>query len=184
MSTSRARYRDRLGKPVPTHLNIVWRGRERLEEMRMELRKWRGALAGGVMGAMQEQSARTFSAFQGIPVKEISKLVEQIDRLLGGSMPQMVCNCRTKWCEWCEGKGWLNALDARRISNRGQLSALSESLSPPQPSVERTPLAEQSLSSATTRFLWLLAGPPEVNLPPAGPAMSSPLTESSASTET
>ena len=154
------RYRDRLGKPVPSRLTIVWRGRERLEEMRTELHKWRGSLAGGVAGSMSPQSSRVFSAFQGVPTGKISVLVKQIDDLLTSAIPQVVCQCKELYCPFCEGKGWLNASDARRISSQGQQPALLASLSQRPLSQAASPSAGQTLESETLRLLWLLGGPP------------------------
>jgi len=187
MLTSR-RYRDRLGKPVPARLKIVWQGRDNLDEMRSNLHKWRGGLAGAVAGARAPQVKRTFSAFQGVPIEEISKLVKQIDALLGAAMPQVVCQCRERWCPFCEGKGWLNACDARRISNQGLQPALLESLGPP-PSSATPPealdrSAERNSESAMIRLLWLLAGPPDVSWPADDreTALASPAESSSTTT--
>ena len=161
---SMSRYRDRLGKPVPRRLEVVWRGRASLTQMRNNLHNWRGGLAGAVAGAMQPQCSRSFSAFTGVPMEEISKLVSQIDGLLTASMPQLVCQCKERYCQFCEGKGWLNASDARRILNQRQLSALSASLSQrPQSEEQASWSAARTSESAILRILWLLAGPPELS---------------------
>ena len=159
------RYRDRLGKPVPSRLNIVWRGRENLDKMRSNLRQWRGALAAAMAGAISPQSMRTFSAFQGVPIDEISELVERIDNLLGATMPQIACRCKERYCPFCEGKGWLNACDARRISNQEQLPTLSAFWNQRQSSLAGKQYAAQNSESKMLRLLWLLAGPPDANLP-------------------
>ena len=190
---SESRYRDRLGRPVPGRLKTVWRGRESLEEMRVRLHQWRGALAGAVGGATNPQAAGSFSAFVAVPMAEISRLVDEIDRLIAGNMPQVACDCKQqRYCSLCEGKRWLNACDARRISNRGQLSRLSGSLNPP-PALQqesagngcRTRLsAVENLRSETIRSLWLLAGPPPASSPEPGLETACASTEDSCCTTT
>jgi hypothetical protein len=184
MFTSRSRYRDRLGKPVPSLLERVWRGRENLEEMRSNLRKWRGGLAVAVAGATTPQTVRTFSAFQGVPMAEISALVERIDNLLGAALPQMVCQCRTKYCPYCEGKGWLNAADARRISSQGQLPAFSAYLKPRHWSPAVSPSVERNSELERLRLLWLLVGPPDINSPEDDRETASVSADESCSTTT
>ena len=178
------RYRDRLGKPVPSRLEIVWRGRESLAKMRENLHRWRGGLAGAVAGARTPQTERAFSVFQGVPIEEVSALVEKIDGLLAASMPQIMCQCKEKWCPFCEGKKWLNASDVRRISNQEQLPALSAWLSQSQSSAMQDRSAGRISESAMLRILWLLAGPPEVNLLASGQETACSLAEQSDFTAT
>jgi hypothetical protein len=178
-------YRDRLGKPVPRQLEQIWWGRDNLNKMRITLRQWRGGLAGAVAGASFSQGRKSLTAFSGVPIAEISALLEKVDALLAESMPQVVCQCRERYCPFCEGKKWLNACDARRISSQGQLSNLSESLTARQLWEDQAaPPPEQNSSSATTRLLWLLAGPPEAISPTPDQEIASLSAESSCCTKT